>query len=100
MTAVDAGDWKQIWQAGHPIQFDMNKAASGMVLDPSPHRSSPRELFSIGMTGIVTAFDASTGQQLWQHRLDLVPDGTTHRLPCRRRRTRGTSISAATIRDR
>jgi len=67
MTAVDAATGKQIWQAGYPIQFEMNKAASRH--GPGP-KSTPvfagGKLFSIGMTGIVTAFDASSGKQLWQ----------------------------------
>jgi len=80
MTAVDAATGKQIWQVGYPIQFEMNKAASRH--GPGP-KSTPvfagGKLFSIGMTGIVTAFDASSGKQLWQHPgSDLVPMYTTH----------------------
>jgi outer membrane protein assembly factor BamB len=80
MTALDAATGKQIWQAGYPIQFEMNKAASRH--GPGP-KSTPAvaggKLFSIGMTGIVTALDASTGTQLWQHPgSDLVPMYTTH----------------------
>ena len=44
--------------------------------NPPPSSSNGR-LFSIGMTGMVTAFDAATGKQLWQKPgSDLVPLST------------------------
>ncbi len=52
---------------GYPAAFTMHPAATRHGLGP---KSTPvfadGKLFSIGMTGVVTAFDAATGKQLWQ----------------------------------
>ena len=52
---------------GYPAAFEMHPAATRHGLGP---KSTPvfadGKLFAIGMTGIVTAFDAATGKQLWQ----------------------------------
>lgn len=67
MSALDAGTGKEIWATGYPASFTMHSAATKHNEGP---KSTPvfagGKLFSIGMTGIVTAFDASTGKQLWQ----------------------------------
>ncbi len=67
MAALDAASAKVLWQTRYPAPFTMDKAAA-------PHGPGPKstpayadgKLFSIGMSGIVTAFDAATGKQLWQ----------------------------------
>jgi outer membrane protein assembly factor BamB len=80
MSALDAGTGKQVWRTEYPVQFEMNKAAARHGAGP---KSTPvfaaGKLFSIGMTGIVTAFDAATGKQLWQKPgSTVVPMYTTH----------------------
>jgi outer membrane protein assembly factor BamB len=80
MSALDAGTGKQVWQTAYPAVFEMHKAASRHGAGP---KSTPvyaeGKLFSIGMTGIITAFDATTGKQLWQQPgSDLVPMYSTH----------------------
>jgi outer membrane protein assembly factor BamB len=56
-----------LWHTGYPVQFTMARAAADHGQGP---KSTPAfaggKLFAIGMTGIVTAFDAETGRQLWQ----------------------------------
>jgi len=67
MSALDATSGKVLWRTSYPAAFKMDKAAA-------PHGPGPKstpayadgKLFSIGMSGIVTAFDAANGKQLWQ----------------------------------
>ena len=67
MTAVDAVSGKVLWQAGYPAVYTMNPATKQH--GPGP-KSTPvfyeGRLYSIGMTGTVTAWDAATGKQAWQ----------------------------------
>jgi len=67
MTALDADSGKVTWQSGYAASFAMNPATKQHGPGPksTPVFSGGR-LYSIGMTGIVTAWDASTGKQLWQ----------------------------------
>ena len=67
MSAIDAASGKVLWRTAYPAPFTMNSAAA-------PHGPGPKStpvfangrLFAIGMTGVVTAFDAATGKQIWQ----------------------------------
>jgi outer membrane protein assembly factor BamB len=80
MSALDPDSGKVIWQTGYPVMFTMHPAAV-------PHGQGPKstpvfsngKLYSIGMTGIVTAFDAGTGKQLWQKPgSSIMPMFTSH----------------------
>lgn len=80
MSALDPESGKAIWQTRYPASFTMNSAAARH--GPGP-KSTPvftnGRLYSIGMTGIVTAFDATTGKQLWQKPgSSVVPMYTSH----------------------
>lgn len=67
MLALDADSGDVIWRSGYPAPFRMSPATSRH--GPGP-KSTPAfadgRLFTLGMSGIVTAFDAETGGQLWQ----------------------------------
>lgn len=68
MMALEAQSGKIIWRTSYPAPFAMNPATSKH--GPGP-KSTPvftdNRLFTLGMTGLVTAFDATTGRQIWQN---------------------------------
>ncbi len=80
MSALDADNGKEIWHTGYPVTFTMNPAATKHNQGPkSTPVFSNGKLYSIGMTGIVTSFDAATGKQLWQKPgSSIVPMFTSH----------------------
>lgn len=67
MTAFDAASAKVLWRTSYPAPFKMNPATA-------PHGPGPKStptlagnrLFTLGISGIVTAFDAASGKQIWQ----------------------------------
>jgi outer membrane protein assembly factor BamB len=73
MTAFDAASAKVLWRTSYPAPFKMNPATA-------PHGPGPKStptfaanrLFTLGISGIVTAFDAATGKQIWQRPADAV----------------------------
>ena len=80
MSAIDSASGKVLWRTAYAAPFEMNSAAKAHGPGPksTPVFSNGR-LFSIGMTGAVTAYDAASGKQLWQKPGSLpVPTYTTH----------------------
>jgi outer membrane protein assembly factor BamB len=82
LMALDADTGKEVWKnPGYPATFTMMSAT--VQHGPGP-KSTPAyangRLFTIGMTGIVTAWDAATGKQVWQKPGDTknMPVFTTH----------------------
>jgi len=67
LMALDAESGRQIWKTAYPAPFDLNPAAARHEKGP---KSTPAfadgRLFTLGMSGIVTAFDAASGRRLWQ----------------------------------
>src|SRR4029453_9394876 len=67
MTAFDARTASVIWRSSYPAPFKMNPATA-------PHGPGPKStptfagnrLFTLGISGIVSAFDADTGRTIWQ----------------------------------
>lgn len=80
MSAHDAASGRELWRAGYAAPFKMHSAATAHNQGPkSTPVFSGGKLLSIGMTGVVTAWDASTGKQLWQKPGgEPVPLFTTH----------------------
>ncbi len=80
MSALDADSGKVLWQTGYPVSFTMQTATvrHGQGPKSTPVFANGR-LFAIGMTGVVTAFDAATGKQVWQKPgSPIVPYYTSH----------------------
>src|SRR5262245_54662508 len=67
MTALDANTGKERWHSGYPAPYkpDIPAAAHGVGPKATPLFHNGR-LFTLGITGIVSAFDASTGTLAWQ----------------------------------
>jgi outer membrane protein assembly factor BamB len=67
MQALDAATGKAIWQTRYPAPVTVNPAAKAHGPGPkaTPTFANGR-LYTLGMGGIVTAFDAASGKQLWQ----------------------------------
>ena len=67
MRAIDAATGKVVWQQGYAAPFNM--VAATKRHGPGP-KSTPTyadgRLFTLGMSSIVTAWDAATGKVLWQ----------------------------------
>lgn len=67
MMALDAASGTIIWQTSYPAPYKMNPATARHGQGP---KSTPLfyngKLYTLGITGIVSAFDAATGKLLWQ----------------------------------
>jgi outer membrane protein assembly factor BamB len=67
MSALDAASGRLIWREAYPASVNLRGSAAAH--GPGP-KSTPvladGRLHAIGMTGIVTTFDAQTGRRLWQ----------------------------------
>jgi len=71
LMALAAASGEVLWRTSYPAPFQVTRGAAGHGKGP---KSTPAyadgRLFTLGMSGIVTAFDADTGQQLWQRPAD------------------------------
>jgi outer membrane protein assembly factor BamB len=67
LDALEAETGKTIWQSKYAAPFTMNPAAVRHEKGP---KSTPTfaggKLFTLGMSGFVSAFDAASGKRLWQ----------------------------------
>jgi len=67
MTALAADSGDLVWRTSYPAPFEMKSATRRH--GPGP-KSTPAfadgRLFTLGMSGMVTAFEAESGRQLWQ----------------------------------
>ena len=67
LDALDADTGKVIWRTSYAAPFTISPAAARHEKGP---KATPTfaggKLFTLGMTGIVAAFDAASGKRLWQ----------------------------------
>jgi hypothetical protein len=80
MSAHDVATGREVWRVGYAAPFTMHSAATRHNQGP---KSTPvyvdGKLLSIGMTGVVTSWEAETGRQLWQKPASQpVPMYTSH----------------------
>jgi outer membrane protein assembly factor BamB len=80
MSAHDAATGRELWRFGYDAPFTMHSAATRHNQGP---KSTPvytnGKLLSIGMTGVVTSWDAESGRVLWRKPAsEPVPLYTSH----------------------
>jgi outer membrane protein assembly factor BamB len=67
LTALDAATGKLVWRTDYPAPYKVADAAAvhgaGPKATPLFHNG---KLYTVGISGIVSAFDATTGKLLWQ----------------------------------
>ena len=67
MQALDLATGKRAWRASYPAPYTMNSAATGHGKGP---KSTPAvaggRVFTFGISGILSAFDAATGRLAWR----------------------------------
>jgi outer membrane protein assembly factor BamB len=68
LTAHDVASGKQLWRQGYDAPYQMNPAATSHGKGP---KSTPvihgGRIFTLGISGILSAFDQSTGKIAWRH---------------------------------
>jgi len=86
VMAIDATNGRVIWERKYTAKFEKNQYAVRMAKGPNatPLLADNR-LFTLGVTGILTAWDTMTGRQLWSKDFSKTVD--TSKLFC------GTSAS-------
>jgi len=76
VRALDVASGKEVWRAAYPVPYDVNPAAR--THGPGP-KSTPAiaggRVFTLGIGGILSAFDLANGTLLWRAPApDVLPD--------------------------
>jgi outer membrane protein assembly factor BamB len=67
VRALDLASGKQAWQDTYPVAYQMNPAAMGHGKGPkSTPTLSNGKLYTFGITGTLSAYDAASGKLLWR----------------------------------
>jgi outer membrane protein assembly factor BamB len=65
--SFDLATGRQLWRASYPVAYKMNEAALGHGKGP---KSTPTvhggRLYTLGITGVLSCFDAKAGKLLWR----------------------------------
>jgi outer membrane protein assembly factor BamB len=68
MTAFDVATGKQVWQQGYEAPYQMNPAATSHGKGPKSTPTVDRgRIYALGISGVLSAFDAAGGKILWHH---------------------------------
>jgi outer membrane protein assembly factor BamB len=74
MTALDADSGKARWHASYPAPYTPSSSARAHGAGPKATPAfSDCKLFSLGISGIVAAFDALNGKMLWRTQAPAEP---------------------------
>jgi outer membrane protein assembly factor BamB len=93
VSAINLADGKVLWQQKYEAGFKKNQYAVEMA--KGPHATPlvlDKTLFTLGVTGVLSAWDAATGRRLWTR--DFSPTIDTSKLFC------GTAASPLAITGR
>jgi len=67
VRALDFGSGRELWRQAYPVAYEMNPAATGHGKGP---KSTPvladSRLFTLGISGILSAWDPAGGRLLWR----------------------------------
>lgn len=67
LLCLDAASGKEIWKSSQPISYEMHPAAKGHGKGPkSTPIVSNRNVYTLGITGILSCHDARTGKLKWR----------------------------------
>jgi outer membrane protein assembly factor BamB len=67
VRALELNTGKQLWQDSYTVAYQMNPAAMGHGKGPkSTPTVSNGKLYTFGITGTLSAYDANTGKLLWR----------------------------------
>ncbi len=67
LTAFDVGSGKQVWQQRNRAAYQVNPAAESHGKGPkSTPATGGGRVFTLGINGTLSAFDAGTGKPLWR----------------------------------
>lgn len=68
LLALDAATGKELWKSSQPISYTMHPAAIGHGKGPkSTPVVSKGTVFTLGISGVLSAHDAQTGKLKWRH---------------------------------
>jgi outer membrane protein assembly factor BamB len=68
LTTYDVASGKQVWRQGYEAPYQMNPAATSHGKGPKSTPVLDRgRIFTLGISGILSAFDQSTGKVAWRH---------------------------------
>src|SRR4030095_8456981 len=68
LLCLDAATGKELWRSSQPIAFKMHEAATAHGRGPkSTPVVSGGKVFTLGISGVLSAHDAKTGQVKWRH---------------------------------
>ena len=77
-SSIDAASGKILWQQSYPAPYKMNPAAEGHGEGP---KSTPLvadgRLYTLGISGILTCWDAATGAMRWRKEFSKQHKGTS-----------------------